>query len=138
MHVAAFAPARIARLEDSGGVISEGFPLTSYYVDCFPAEITLPLLLAVYTGGGSEYEMRRCIFAISPKGERVGYLEFGWRWPDTPGIPIKYRVFAHQLRLRAPSGGIYRIGLYEHPEAPEPEFSFPIPVLKPNPLLAKP
>src|ERR1700761_1587422 len=110
MQVIAFAAAGNARLEEAGGVTAQGFPLTSAYVESFPAQITVPLVLAVYASGGSEYEPRRYIVARSPKNERVGVLEFGWQWPDNPGSPVKFRVFAHQLAMTVHSAGIYNIG----------------------------
>jgi hypothetical protein len=138
MHVIAFAAARKAVLEDAGGVTAEGFPMTSCYVDGFPAQITVPLVLAVYTSGGSDYDPRRYIVARSPNGERVGLLEFAWHWPDTPGVPVKFRVFAHYLPMTAYSAGVHTVGLYESPDAAESDFSFPLPVLRLNPLLPTP
>lgn len=137
MQVVAFAASRRASLEEAGGVTAEGFPMTSCYVESLPAQITVPLVLAVHTAGGTDYEPRRFIIAKSPDGERVGLLEFAWQWPDTPGIPVKFRVFAHQLPMSVYSAGVYSVGLYEHPDA-EPEFSFPLPVLRLNPLTGAP
>ncbi|MGY4711240.1 hypothetical protein ACXDF8_17025 [Mycolicibacterium sp. CBM1] len=138
MQVVAFAPARKAALEEAGGVTAEGFPMTSCYVESLPAQITVPLVLAVHTQGGTDYEPRRYIIAKSPEGERVGLLEFAWQWPDTPGVPVKFRVFAHHLPMTVYSAGVYSIGLYDRPEAPEPEFSFPMPVSRLNPLTGAP
>lgn len=133
MEVHAFAASREAVLEEAGGVAAHGFPMTSCWVDGFPAQITLPLVLAVYTAGGTDYDMRRFIVARSPQGERVGLLEFGWEWPDNPGSPVKFRVFAHYLPMSIYGPGLYTIGLYENPDG-EPEFEFPLPVMRLNPL----
>jgi hypothetical protein len=138
MHVLAFAAARKAVLEEAGGVTAEGFPMTSCYVESLPTQITVPLVLSVYTAGGTDYEPRRFLVAKSPDGERVGLLEFAWQWPDNPGVPVKFRVFAHQLSITVYSAGVYTVGLYDDPEATEAEFSFPLPVLKLNPLTGAP
>jgi hypothetical protein len=94
MEVQVFAASRRAVLEKAGGVTAEGFPITSCYVDTLPTQITILLVLAVHTSGGTDYDMHRFIIATSPEGERVGLLEFGWGWPDEPGQPVKFRVFA--------------------------------------------
>jgi hypothetical protein len=133
MEVQVFAASRRAALEEAGGVSAEGFPMTSCYVDTLPTQITIPLVLAVHTSGGSDYDMHRFIIATSPEGQRVGLLEFGWGWPDEPGQPVKFRVFAQQLLVGIYSAGVHRIGLYEDPNG-EPEASFPLPVLRLNPL----
>jgi hypothetical protein len=138
MHVIAFAAARKAVLEEAGGATAEGFPMTSCYVESLPAQMTVPVVLSVYTAGGTDYELRRFIIAKSPEGERVGLLEFAWQWPDNPGVPVKFRVFAHQLPMTVYTAGVHTVGLYDHPDADEPEFSFPLPVLRLNPLTGVP
>jgi hypothetical protein len=138
MQVIAFAASRSARLEEAGGLTAEGFPMTSCYVNGLPAQITVPVVLSVYTSGGGDYEPRRFIVAKSPEGERVGLLEFAWQWPDNPGFPMKFRVFAHQLPMTVYSTGVHIIGLYEHPDDEDPEFEFPLPVLRLNPLIGGP
>ncbi len=138
MHVVAFAAARKAVLEEAGGVTAEGFPMTSCYVESLPSQITVPLVLAVHAPGGTDYEPRRYIVAKSPEGERVGLLEFAWQWPDNPGMPVKYRVFAHHLPITVYSAGVYTIGIYADPDDGEAEFAFPLPVLRLNPLTGVP
>ena len=133
MEVQVFAASRTAALEEAGGVAAHGFPMTSCYVDTLPAQITLPLVLAVHTSGGGDYDMRRFIIATSPEGERVGLLEFSWGWPDEPGQPVKFRVFAQQLVVGIYSAGLHHIHLYDDVNG-EPEASFPLPVLRLNPL----
>jgi hypothetical protein len=138
MHVVAFAAARKAVLEEAGGVTAEGFPMTSCYVESLPSQITVPLVLAVHAQGGTDYEPRRYIVAKSPEGERVGLLEFAWQWPDNPGVPVKFRVFAHHLPITVYSAGVYTVGLYADPDAAAAEFAFPLPVLRLNPLTGVP
>ena len=84
MRVVAFAPLLRAVLEDTGGVRADGFPMTSAQVTSFPAQINVPLVLAVYTQRGTDHDPRRYIVARSPAGVRVGILECTWQWPDTP------------------------------------------------------
>jgi hypothetical protein len=98
MHVAAFAPSTRAVALDAGGVRLDGFPMTSAYVDTFPNQIALPVVLAVYTQGGSDYDPRRWIVAVRCKtpGPRVArclalFLSVvagdpGASGCDTPGI----------------------------------------------------
>ena len=81
---------------EGGGVKADGFPMTSCHVDTFPKQITIPLVLAVYTQGGSDYDPRRYIVATSPEGERLSVLECTWHWPDKPGAPVKFWV-SHPL-----------------------------------------
>jgi len=138
MHVVAFAPSTRLALQDAGGVTADGFPMTMAYVDSFPINVTVPLVLAVYTQGGSDYDPRRYIVARSPDGERLNVLECTWHWPDNPGVPVKFQVLARYLPLVVNSAGVYTIGLYEDPDATETDHLFPLPVVKTNPLLPPP
>ena len=51
---------------------------------------------------------------------------------------MKFRVFAHHLPLTVYTAGVHTVGLYEHPDAEEAEFAFPLPVLRLNPLTGIP
>lgn len=109
--------------------------MTSCYVDAFPAQITVPLVIAVYTQGGTDYEPRRYIIATAPNGDRVSSLEFAWDWPDNPGSPFKFRVFAQHFPITVHAAGVYMIGLYDRPRQAETEHIFPLPVHRLNPLM---
>jgi hypothetical protein len=137
MHVVAFAPSTRLFLQDAGGVTADGFPMTTAYVDDFPMGVTVPLVLAVYTQGGSDYDPVRYIVARSPEGERLNVLECTWHWPDNPGVPVKFQVLTRYLPLVVHSAGIYTIGLYDDPDATESDHLFPLPVIKTNPLLPR-
>ncbi|HPY26197.1 MAG TPA: hypothetical protein PLK19_17980 [Mycobacterium sp.] len=136
MRVVAFAPALSAAEEDGGGVNAKGFPMTSCYVDNFPAQITVPMVIAMCALGGADYDPVKYIVATSPEGERVGSLEFGWHWHDNPPTPVKFRVFTQYLPMRVEAAGVYSIGLYDSLDQTESEYLYPLPVLKMNPLLA--
>ena len=112
--------------------------MTSCYVDNFPAQITIPMVVAFYAPGGADYDPVQYIIATSPDGERVGALEFSWQWPDNPPAPIKFRVFAQYLPMRVESAGIYTIGLHDSVDSTESDHIFPLPVLKTNPLIQNP
>jgi hypothetical protein len=135
MRVVAFAPSLSAVEEDAGGVNIKGFPMTSCYVNNFPAQITVPMVVAVCGLGGQDYDPVKYIVATSPEGERVGSLEFGWHWHDNPPTPVKFRVFAQYLPMRVESAGVYTIGLYDSLTDTDTDTLFPLPVLKTNPLL---
>ena len=135
MRVVAFAPALSAAEEDAGGVAVKGFPMTSCYVNNFPAQITVPIVVAVTALGGTDYDPMKVIVANSPGGERVGSLEFSWHWKDNPPTPVKFRVFTQYLPMRVEEAGVYTLGLYDTLEDTESEHLFPLPVLKMNPLL---
>lgn len=135
MHVVAFAPAIRTVLDDAGGVKMDGFPMTSFGVPSFPSQITLQLVIAVYSEAGHDHDPRRYIIASGPRGERISIVECSWHWPDTPGVPVKYRVLAQHLPLVVHSAGIYTVGLYDSPEATETDHLFPLPVNVVNPLL---
>ena len=135
MRVVAFAPALSANEEDAGGVAVKGFPMTSCYVNNFPAQITVPIVVAVTALGGTDYDPVKVIVATSPEGERVGSLEFGWHWNDNPPTPVKFRVFTQYLPMRVEEAGVYTLGLYDSLDDTESEHLFPLPVLKMNPLL---
>ena len=137
MRVVAFAPSLSAVEEDAGGVNIKGFPMTSCYVNSFPAQITVPMVVAVTALGGTDYDPVKFIVATSPDGERVGSLEFNWHWHDNPPTPVKFRVFTQYLPMRAETAGVYTIGLYDSLEDTESDVLFPLPVLKTNPLLQK-
>ncbi len=135
MRVVAFAPSLSAVEEDAGGVNIKGFPMTSCYVNSFPAQITVPMVVAVTALGGTDYDPVKYIVATSPEGERVGSLEFAWHWHDNPPTPVKFRVFTQYLPMRAETSGVYTIGLYDSLEDTESDILFPLPVLKTNPLI---
>jgi hypothetical protein len=127
LRVLAFAASASAVIED-GSLTARGFPLTSFYVERFPARTTVPLVLAVYTLAGSDHDPRRYIVARSPNGERLSVLECSWHWPDQEGEYFKFWVFAPQLPIVAQSAGVYTIGLYHSPDATQPAYAFPLPV----------
>lgn len=135
MRVVAFAPSLSAVEEDAGGVSIKGFPMTSCYVNSFPAQITVPMVVAVTALGGTEYDPVKYIVVTSPHGERVGSLEFSWHWHDNPPTPVKFRVFTQYLPIRIETAGVYTIGLYDSLEDTDSDVLFPLPVLKSNPLL---
>ena len=135
MRVVVFAPSLSAVAEDAGGVTVKGFPMTSCYVNNFPAQITVPMVVAMTALGGMEYDPVKFIVATSPDGERVGSLEFSWHWNDNPPTPVKFRVFTQYLPMRVEAAGVYTLGLYDSLEETESEYLFPLPVLKTNPLL---
>lgn len=108
--------------------------MTSAYVEVLPAQIVVPFVLAVHTKAGIDFEPRRYIVAKSPEGERVGLLEFAWQWPDTPGVPVKFRVFVHEVPMWVTTAGVYEIGLADSPEG-ELESVFPFPIFENKPAL---
>ena len=135
MRVVAFAPALSATEESGGGIAVKGFPMTSCYVNSFPDQLTVPMVVAFCALGGADYDPVRYIVATSPEGERVGSLEFRWHWHDAPPSPVKFRVFTQYLPMRVEAAGVYTIGLYESLHSSESDHLFPLPVLKMNPLL---
>ena len=64
--------------------------------------------------------------------------ERGGRQPDNPGVPVKFRVFAHHLPFVVHSAGVYTVGLYDSLDATETDHLFPLPVIKANPLMPPP
>ncbi len=136
MRVVTFAPSLSAEEDAAGGVNLTGFPMTSCYVDNFPAQITVPMVMAFCALGGADYDPVRYIVATSPEGERVGSLEFRWHWHDNPPTPVKFRVFTQYLPMRVEAAGVYTIGLYENLHDTGSEHLYPLPVIRMNPLLA--
>jgi len=102
--------------------------MTSFHVARLPAQITVPLVLAVYTRTGTDHDPRRYIVARSPTGERLSVLECSWHWPDPEGELFKFRVFAPQLPIAVQSPGVHTIGLYHSPDATQPAYAFPLSV----------
>jgi hypothetical protein len=135
MRVLAFAASLSAIEEEAGGITAKGFPMTSCHVDDFPSQITVSMVVAVCSPGGTDYDPVRYIIATSPDGERVGALEFSWHWHDNPPAPVKYRVFAQYLPMRVESAGVYTIGLYESMHSGDSDHIYPLPVFKRNPLI---
>ena len=134
MRVVTFAPSLSANEEPAGGLALKGFPMTSGYVDVFPAEITLDIVVAVCGLNGEEYDPVGYIVASSPSGERLSTLKFGWHWDDNPEAPVKFRVFAQKLPVVIGAEGVYTLGLYEDPDAGDaPLETFPLEILR-NPL----
>jgi hypothetical protein len=135
MQVVAFAAAFRAVQDETGGLKTEGFPMTSCHVDAFPKQITVPIVLSVYTESGAEYDPRLYIMVNSPEGKRLGVLECTWHWPDKPGVPVKFWVLSRHLAMVVAAPGVYSVGLYDSLHATEPEHVFPLPVVQFNPLL---
>ena len=135
MRVVAFAPSLSAEEDPEGGVEVKGFPMTACYVNRFPAQITVPMVVAVTALGGTEYDPVKSTTATSPARERVGSLEFGWHWEDNPPTPVKFRVFTQYLPMRVEAPGVYTLGLYDSLEETSSDYLFPLPVLKRNQLI---
>ncbi|MBU3749956.1 MAG: hypothetical protein FGM52_05805 [Mycobacterium sp.] len=135
MRVVAFAPSLSAVEEAAGGIAVKGFPMTCCYVNNFPAQITVPMVVAVTALGGTDYDPVKVIVATSPEGERVGSLEWAWHWDDNPPTPVKFRVFTQYLPMRVEQPGVYTLGLYDSLTDTHSEHLFPLPVLKNSQLL---
>lgn len=128
MRVVAFAPALIATEIPGGGINAAGFPMTIAYVDAFPTQIAISVVISVCALNGDEYDPVRYLIADSPSGERLSAMEFGWHWDDDPDAPVKFRVFCQQLPIMVRSEGIYTLGFYRELEGGEPEQTFPLEV----------
>ena len=134
MRIVTFAPSLTAIEEEAGGLSLRGFPMTSGFVDVFPAEITVNIVVAVCTLNGDEYDPVRYIVATSPSGERLSTMQFSWHWDDNTDCPIKYRVFAQQLPIVIGSEGSYTLSLCEDPDAADDAAAvFPLQIFR-NPM----
>jgi hypothetical protein len=138
MHVVAFAPSLRAGVDDRGGITADGFPLTSAQVASFPAHITVPMVLAVHTQGGSDHDPHLYMVARSQEGERLGSIACTWHWPDVPGSPLKFWVSAPHLPRVVAAAGVVNIGLYGNLDDTEPWHLFPLRVFTSSPLLRPP
>ncbi len=110
--------------------------MTRAYVDSFPADITVPVVLAVATASGNEYNPVRYIVASSPQGERLATMQFNWYWDDVADIPVKFRVFVQHVPLRVDTPGTYTLGLYDDPDGTTDDLCF-LPVVR-NPFVDVP
>lgn len=134
MRVVTFAPSLSATEEPAGGLALKGFPMTSGYVDVFPAEIPLDIVVAVCGLNSEDYDPVLYIVARSPGGERLSTLKFSWHWDDNPEAPVKFRVFAQRLPVVIGSEGVYSLELHEDPDAGDaPLGTFPLEIMR-NPL----
>ncbi|MDT5291444.1 MAG: hypothetical protein QOF88_6333 [Mycobacterium sp.] len=136
MHVIAFAPSLKAVLEDAGEVTTDGFPMTSAHVTSFPAQIAVPLVLAVYTQGAPTTTRAS---TSSPNHHVVNDSPPS----NAPGTGRTTRLARQGPRLRPPPGdggairaGVYTVGLYDSPDATENDHSFPLPVVQGQPVRA--
>lgn len=137
MRVVTFAPSLTAVEGEDGGLALTGFPMTTAFVDVFPAEITIPVVLVVAALCGDEYDTALYVTATSPRGERLCTMQFGWHWDDVEDSLVKFRVFAQFLPVIIDGDGVYTLDVYEDLDAPEPLASFPLPVFL-NPAVARP
>lgn len=128
MRVVAFAPALIATEDEGGGVSAGGFPMTNCYVNVFPAEITISVILGLCALSGEDHDPVRYIIVKGPDGERASAMQFGWHWEDDPETPVKFRVFVQQLPILVQSEGIYTLGLYSDLAGTHAEQTFPLQV----------
>ena len=135
MHVVAFAPAFRAVEDETGGLKVEGFPMTSCHVDAFPKQITLPIVLSVYTESGTDYDPRLYVMANSPEGKRLNVVGVRLEWPDKHGVPVKYWVMTRYLSFVVESAGLHSVGLYDSLDATDTDHLFPLPVVQFNPLM---
>lgn len=134
MRIVTFAPSLGAVEEEAGGLSLRGFPMTSGFVDLFPAEITVNVVVAVCTLNGDEYDPVRYVTATAPSGERLSTMQFGWHWDDNPNCPIKFRVFAQQLPIVVESEGTYTLALCEDPDVVDGATqTFPLQIIR-NPM----
>lgn len=134
MRVVAFAPSLTADEARDGGVNMRGFPMTSAFVDVFPVEITVPVVIAVAGLAGEEYNPQLYLGVNSPQGTRVSTMQFGWQWDDIEDIPVKFRSFVQYLPMYLEGEGVYTFGLYDGPDATETEHTFPLAIFRnPNP-----
>jgi len=134
VHVVAFAPAFSVTEDVNGGLSARGFPMTRAFVDLFPVEITVPVIVAVWADGGLEYNETKYIAADSAGGGRLATMQFSWHWDDNPIAPVKFRAFVQHLPLRIESEGTLTIGLYDSLDQAASEHVFHLPVLL-NPLV---
>ena len=136
MRVLAFAPSLEATEQDGGGLALRGFPMTSAYVDTFPAEISVPVVLAVVAASGGEYTPTRYIVATSPDGQRLATVQFGWEWPDVEDIGVKFRVFVQYVPMILDKPGTYTFTLCEDPDTATEDVCY-LPVVR-NPFVGVP
>ena len=137
MRVVAFAPSLVAVEAEDGGLNANGFPMTSCYVEEMPAEITIPVVIAVCGLAGEECDAVRYLIATSPQGEKISTMQFGWQWQDDPELPVEYQVFVQRLPVQINQPGIYTLGLYQTAEGGDTPHSFPLPIFEANdPFLA--
>lgn len=128
MRVVAFAPSLTATEQPGGGVNLRGFPMTVGFVEAFPTEITLPVVLAVCGLSGEDYHLTRYIAITSPSGNRLATMEFSWEWPDQSEVSVKFRAFLQFLPFVAEEEGVYTIGLYESADDTVTDDTFPLPI----------
>jgi len=133
VRVVTFAPAFSATEEASGGLSARGFPLTRAFVDVFPVELTVPVILAVWADEGSDYDVTKYIAVTTADGRRLATMQFSWHWDDNPAAPVKFRAFVQHLPLRIESESLLTVGLYDSAEATTSEHVFHLPVQL-NPL----
>ena len=139
MRVVAFGPALNAVEAQDGGIDAMGFPLTSGIVEALPTEITIPVVIGMCALAGEDYTMERYLVALSPQGERVSTMQFGWQWDDNPGLIVKYRAFVQYLPIWVETPGIYTLGIYVSPDGDpdSAEAGYPLPIFEQNnPFLA--
>jgi len=137
MRVVTFAPSLTAEEQEGGGLTLKGFPMTSAFVDVFPAEVTIPIVLVVAALCGEDYDPVKYIVATSPQGDRLATMEFSWHWDDVPGGMVKFRVFAQYLPVVINNDGVYTLAVCDDPESGEADQTFPLPVFL-NPSISAP
>lgn len=107
--------------------------MTAAFVDVFPVEITVPVVIAVCGLAGEEHNAALYLGVNSAQGTRVSTMQMSWQWDDVEDIPVKFQVFVQYLPLYLEAEGVY-VRTLRQPDATETEHTFPLAIfLNPNP-----
>jgi hypothetical protein len=128
MHVSSFAPTNHLVLED-GMANASGLPITQISVpNQFPVEITIPVLLCVWSEAAKDPNPCIYVQARGRDGQLRGNVEVSWVWDEVDGHPWKWRVFDLMVPVFVQEPGYFMFGIYKRPDDAETEHWFPLAV----------
>ena len=125
MHVSAFVPTNNLVLE-GGMANAKGVPITDINVpNRFPVDMTIPVLLCVWSEAGNDPNPCIYVQARDPNGQNRGNAEVTWVWDDVEDHPCKWRVFDLMMPVSVHGPGVFTFGVYDHPDDAETDHWFP-------------
>ena len=132
MHIAAFTPTGSVVL-DGETVTATGVPYTELHVPPLVGDnvhkLTAPVLVCLWSEAGNDPNPCIYVQVHDPDSVKRGTAELIWIWDDVEGRTAKWRVFGLMLPFLVFGGGVYKFGVYSHPDDEEALAWYPFEII---------